>query len=401
MEIKRSDVHIDNEENFNDIHIHEIQRAYARINNDWLLLHYKTSIGLAIFAFLIECVMGGFLMNTDMLTTTPNRFILKFIVVPSGFNFLFIALNTLVMKAKQLSQNQKIYTVSLAFVAICFVLFTVHNAFTATYYIFAIAIMLTAVYASYRLTSVTALTSIVGMVCSELFIKWDKDKTSIYESTLRLNDFLISLFILIALSFVCMVLIRYERKKNEASIQMEIERQHLERSLQVDEMTGIFNRKALHDALKNMEDDAVDNHYILAVVDIDNFKGINDNWGHHLGDRCLIEFAKILKEDCENYNIFRYGGDEFCLLFRNVDMEKAVFTCEQIQLKVKKLHIEEQPTLKLTASFGLASYAGHMNSARLFINADQALYEAKETRNLIRVFTEEPKKAVGAETIHT
>jgi len=253
--------------------------------------------------------------------------------------------------------------------------------------------MMTTIYASYRVTSVTALSSVAALIVSELFIVWDLDKISIFENTVRMGDFFISIFILIAFSVGCMVAIRFEQKKNQASIQMEMERLHLQQILQVDEMTGIFNRKAMHNALKNVEFNATDNSYILAICDIDNFKGINDKWGHHLGDRCLVEFAKILMENCCKYTPFRYGGDEFCLLFCNVSMDEAVSACEKIKAKLGELRFEDYPMLKLTASFGLAAYSDQIDTVRLFVHSDYALYEAKELRDTIRVFQKESKPA--------
>ncbi|MDU6266333.1 MAG: GGDEF domain-containing protein [Anaerocolumna aminovalerica] len=373
-------------EDLDSMYIGSVQEEYTKIDGRWLRLHYKTSVGLVIFSFLVEFAMGMLLINSEMLTTTVNRFFWKFLIIPSGINLICIALEMFIMKSKRFSQNYKIYSVSLIFVCICFVLFTAHSTFVATYYIFAIAIMLTTIYANYRVTSITALTSIIAIVVSELFVRWDVDKISIFQNTHRLNDFMIALFVLITFSIVCMVAIRFEREKNSASIQKEIERKQLQKSVHMDEMTGIYNRKAFHAELKNVEDTTPDRHHILAIVDIDKFKNINDTWGHHVGDRCLIEFAKILKEFNKNITAFRYGGDEFCLLFRGIDMENAKSICEEIQLKVNGLIFEDYPNLKLTASFGLAAISDEVDTVRLFIHADRALYEAKKTRNAIRVF---------------
>ena len=365
--------------------INEIEKEYRRIDNDWLRCHYKISIWMVLFAFMVECIMGVIMMNSDMLTTTIERFIWKFIIIPSTFNFLFIVGNALAMKSKNLSQRVKIYVISLNLVAICFVLFTAHNAFTATYYIFTVSIILTAFYASYRITSITAVASVSALLISELFIQWDTDKISIYESTLRLGDFLIAIAILIAFSIVCMVLIRYEQKKNMASIQLQIERCRLQQSLQVDELTGIMNRKALINAMKEMEE-SDDCNYILAMADIDNFKGINDTWGHPFGDRCLIEFAQILVENSVGAVPYRFGGDEFCLLFHNVEMEEAVSNCKQIQQKLDKIQKEEPSFIKLTVSFGLAAFTDKVDATALLVHSDHALYEAKINRNTICVY---------------
>ncbi|GLC82364.1 GGDEF domain-containing protein [Lacrimispora brassicae] len=377
--------HID-EENLDDMYIRAVQDEYAKIDESWLLLHYKTSVILVVFSLLVEIVMGMILVNSDMLSTTVHRYYIKFLIVPSAVNFICIAVETLIMKSKRFSQNHKVYSVSLIFVGMGFVLFTVHSTFTATYYIFAIAIMLTAIYADYRVTSITALASIASIIISELFMEWDADKVSIFKSTHRMGDFLISLFVLIAFSIACMVVIRFERRKNSAGIEKEIERQLLQQSVHMDEMTGIYNRKAFRDEMKYVEDTASDRSYILAIVDIDRFKNINDTWGHHVGDRCLIEFAKILKEFRSDMTPFRYGGDEFCLLFCDKSMEEAESICGRIQFRVNHLLFEDYPKLMLTASFGLASISEQVDTVRLFIHADRALYEAKKVRNAIRVF---------------
>lgn len=373
-------------ENLNDTYINAIQREYAQIDESWLQLHYKITVGLFVFSFFVEFAMGMLLINSTMVTTTVYIYFLKFFIIPSGINFICIAIDSLIMKSDRISQIRKIYSISLIFVCIDFILFTVHITFAATYFIFAIAIMLTTVYANYWLTSITAAASILAVAVSELFIKWDTDKITVFQSTQRLGDFLISLFVLIAFSIACMVIIRFEQRKNRASIQKEIERQQLQESILMDEMTGIYNRKAFSAELKSIEDHAQSIRYILAVMDIDNFKSINDTWGHHMGDRCLFELAGILKECNTKVTSFRYGGDEFCLLFSDVDMVYAEEVCKEIQDKVNHLNFEGYPTLKLTVSFGLAENSDQMDTMRLFIHADHALYEAKRVRNAIRIF---------------
>jgi diguanylate cyclase (GGDEF)-like protein len=374
------------EEKLDDMYIRAVQDEYTKIDESWLQLHYKTSVILVIFSLLVEIAMGMILVNSDMLTTTVYRYYLKFLIIPSGINFILITIETLIMRSKRFSQNHKIYSVSLIYVGIGFVLFSVHCTFTAAYYIFAIAIMLTAIYADYRVTCVTALASISSIIISELFLEWDKDKISVFENTHRMGDFLISLFVLLAFSIAIMAVIRFERRKNSAGIQKEIERQLLQQSVHMDEMTGVYNRKAFRAEMKYVEDTASDRNYTLAIVDIDKFKDVNDTWGHHVGDRCLIEFAKILKEFCLDMTPFRYGGDEFCLLFCDKSMEEAEAICGEIKTRVNLLCFEDYPTLILTASFGIASISDQVDTVRLFIHADRALYEAKKVRNAIRTF---------------
>ncbi len=64
----------------------------------------------------------------------------------------------------------------------------------------------------------------------------------------------------------------------------------------MDELTGIYNRKALHDAMRDLEDCNPQDNYIFEITGIDIFKNINDSWGHQAGDKCLITFAQLLKK---------------------------------------------------------------------------------------------------------
>lgn len=370
----------------NNLHVEEIRKEYRRIDHDWLLLHYKISVTLVVFAFIVECIMGALVVNTEILTTTVLRYILKYIVIPSGLNTLIVVIGSMIVRSAKVPLTTKIYTVSLTFTFICFVLFAVHSAFVSTYYIFAMAMILTTFYASFQLTGVTAITGLVLLVASELFIHWDQDKLSIFESSQRLVEFLIALFILVGCGMVCMVTIRYEQKKNETGIRKEIEREMLKRKLQMDELTGVFSRKSLHDAMRDIEADQTAHAIIFCIADIDNFKIVNDQFGHHAGDLFLVAFARLLMQYGGASSVYRYGGDEFCLLFCDVDVQAAAEACEKIRQALQAVVFEEFPGLRATASFGLAEYMPNDNAARLFNHADQALYEAKELRNAVCIY---------------
>ena len=256
-------------------HVNEIHKEYTRIDKDWLSLHYKISIAMVLFALAVECIMGIILVHSDMLNTTVPRFLFKFLLVPSGVNALCLAVDRAVVKSDKISQTAKIYTVSIVNTVICFSLFTAHGAFTVTYYVFVTAVILTTVYASSIVTLTTSVTSLVLLVVSELFITWDVDKPSVFQSTLRLGDFLIALFIMFSVSMICLVVVRYEQRKNRASIRIEEERI----VLKIDELTGIYKRRALHDALRDLEDYNPQDNYVFGITDIDKFKNINDTWG--------------------------------------------------------------------------------------------------------------------------
>ena len=374
------------EANPQSLHMEAIRRDLNRIVDEWLHLHFRLTAILVLLCFLIECLLAVFIANSEILTTTIGRYILKFITVPSGIAGICLLAGLALFRAKSLSREVKIYAVSLLFVLICFVYFTAHSAFVATYALFPVAIFLTTTYADYRLTGVVSLMSVVSMVVSELFLHWDLDKVSIFVDSNRLVNFLVAISVLLGCSLISSVTIFYERRKNEVSLRREVERELLKESLQYDELTGVFNRKALHDMLRLLEQQGTSNPIVFGIADIDHFKEVNDHFGHHVGDLCLIEFANALSECFGESSVYRYGGDEFCLILREITVESAVLLSERVQSRLQRMELSEAPSLKPTVSFGFSLLNTEDDASRLFNQADEALYEAKRVRNTIQIY---------------
>lgn len=364
----------------------EIENEYKKIDGKWLRLHFQTSVILVIFAFLIECILGCVLYNMGEINIPIMKYIIKYIMSPLILNVFFIVIGYWAINLSNLTQNCKVYIVSLLFVAICFVFFSVHSIFTSTYLIFTIPVLFTMVYGKYLLTTVTALCSIFVKIFSELFVTWDPDKLNIIDNNIRFANFILSLIILSAFYAVCIVVIYFERQKNAASIKNELERYQLKQRLQKDELTAIHNRTALRNAFQSMQEDTAGNSYIFVMIDIDNFKMINDNLGHDIGDLFLIQLGNILKVNCTDVTPFRFGGDEFCILFKNKGLQNVIEICERIQNDFKEIVVVNDIDLPLTVSFGVAQYSREMMASQLLKNADSALYSSKKVKNTIRIY---------------
>lgn len=365
-----------------------IQKEYTRIDRDWLTFHHLISIGIFLFTLAVEIALGFLIINSDMLTTSVEMYVLKFIAVPSLLNLIIVSSSAIILRAEKISQDTKIYAVSLTTALLCFVIFTVHGAFETTYIVFAAAITLTTVYAQYRVTLIVSGVSVVLLVFSELFIYWDVDKISIFDSTLRMGNFLISLSMLLALSVMTTVGVHYEKRKNNASIQLENNRMQLEKNLRLDELTGISNRRALFESLKDLEDTYRTENHVFLMVDINNFKYINDKFGHPAGDQYLIAFADILKRESEGAIAYRYGGDEFSLIFKNQPLDDVIRTCKKMQAILLDSYFDFAPNSPISASFGLCVFKPTLSITQLLIHADQALYTAKQNKDKVYVYQE-------------
>ncbi len=141
-----------------------------------------------------------------------------------------------------------------------------------------------------------------------------------------------------------------------------------------DYLTGAFNRKKFFDITENLSQ----NYNTVVMMDIDHFKKINDTYGHSKGDLVLKEIVEIIKENIRKDDlIFRWGGEEFLILFKDVDAQTAF----NIIQKIKNLiETHDFDGIKVTASFGIKECKEKITEKDLIL-VDKALYKAKEKRN--------------------
>ncbi len=150
-----------------------------------------------------------------------------------------------------------------------------------------------------------------------------------------------------------------------------------------DPLTNLYNRRYLQEQLVNAIKLSDRHHYSTAVVliDLDYFKAVNDQFGHSMGDKVLVELGRLLVANIRGSDFAcRYGGEEFCVVLCDVDL---AFACQRIELILSQFHalVVEESGMKikeLTFSAGVATYPQHGKTPEMLISAaDSALYKAK------------------------
>lgn len=158
-----------------------------------------------------------------------------------------------------------------------------------------------------------------------------------------------------------------------------------------DELTGLNNRREFMARGENLLAHCLRQQQDCAVImaDLDHFKQINDEHGHHVGDMALRSFAKIFRKELRNFDLAgRLGGEEFAAILPETTLEKAMEVAERLRRAVARfdMPVLAEGSLRLTVSLGLSGVkAGESaNLDALLRQADQALYEAKRTgRNAV------------------
>lgn len=194
-------------------------------------------------------------------------------------------------------------------------------------------------------------------ITPELFIQM------IAKSTIQ-GSLVIAGIIYMIFSTVVILLVRLYRLNKELSSLASM-----------DSLTGLFNRRAFIDNAKNM---IVSNNLPLSVLmlDLDNFKKINDAYGHNVGDTVLKFCSHTLQDGLKQHGIIgRLGGEEFAVILPRTDSKQALAVAEKLRFAVETINVH--PDIRLSISIGVATSSHIANIESLLVSADKALYDAK------------------------
>ena len=179
-----------------------------------------------------------------------------------------------------------------------------------------------------------------------------------------------------------------------SAVQLRAERLRLLRSLMTrDSMTGLYNHSTTTELInKNLAQAHRDNsQHAMAMIDIDHFKHVNDTHGHLAGDQVIITLARLLKSRLRLSDIIgRYGGEEFVVLLKGINAEKAATLIDSLREDFALIDFHTgEVRFRCTFSAGISSFPSQPSTEPLRLSADQALYRAKhQGRNQVVISTE-------------
>lgn len=168
-----------------------------------------------------------------------------------------------------------------------------------------------------------------------------------------------------------------------------------------DSLTGLYNRRKFHNDLHQelSRNQRYDRPLSLAVMDVDDFKQINDTYGHNEGDRALRLIGRILRSTRRKTDTaYRVGGEEFVLMLPETTADEAVTVVKRIQASLAEtcLYTEDGDAVTITMSVGIAQFDGRESERELFNRADTAMYTVKQKgKGGLVVASETPAEAVA------
>ncbi len=174
-------------------------------------------------------------------------------------------------------------------------------------------------------------------------------------------------------------MLRERLTKSNQQLQLALHK--IEELVIQDELTGLYNRRHLFDMLDKQR--AIANRegtpFVLAFIDLDHFKKINDQYGHAVGDKVLRQFSDLLQESVREIDLVaRYGGEEFVLLLNGVGIDTAEQVLERIRTSVERMRVSSE-MIALTISVGITEYIALEAGEVTLERADKLLYAAKQS----------------------
>ncbi len=347
--------------------------------NHWryLLMHINLSI-LLLMPF-VELGMFSYLNSQGMVYCTPAEYLQSYVLLPLCLNLAAVLTGYLLLRYSRIRPEYKDGIPVLVLSALCFCIMYVHSVFVVTLSIFTVPVVVSGMFGRKRITNVVAIFNLCLLVLGA----WLPKASQQVEDRLYASNFFLAILIFLVTYFLTLVVIAHNCSREDNLRKSNLEQKRLQQDLLMDGLTGIYNRAAYEKFLEEFRrrfHTGEMRAFSLAMVDIDDFKAINDTYGHMNGDQVLQRLSRLFLEELKETGgkVFRYGGEEFVVLFPEADLWEARLQMERILKRFRALSFDFDPTKKISFSCGIKSCETPADEEKnLLALADEAMYQAK------------------------
>lgn len=258
--------------------------------------------------------------------------------------------------------------------AVSLVISIFHREFIVTSGTFLFPMMLSSMFNNKKLVIKTFIISAVSLTATMTVSLIEKS----VGLTNMMNYFAMYGFLVISF-FACYVSIKFSELNFKTIEKQSRVNNKLQNIILLDPMTELYNHRTFYDKLEDFIEEYHNESFdfCLALIDIDNFKHVNDLYGHDCGDIVLKTLANIMKDSCDDYDMaFRYGGEEFAIIFGGKTLEES---CQILSYISNVFSRQTFPftTRTITFSSGVSEYDGTLDREHFFNSVDKLLYKAK------------------------
>ena len=323
-----------------------------------------------IIAYVIYVYMGKYPLSFGC------PYLWHSLLIPAAINFGAHITARLIGKSEKFANDEKNTSLIYATLVTTSVVSLVHRDFIIAASAFIFPMMLSANFNSRKLLKHSLVASVISLTATTLIL-WAENKINAANA--------VNLSALYAFSIISylsgIININYSNRSTEIITTQAKENSILEETLKKDPMTELFNHRMFYNHLESSIEKYHSENLLfsLAMLDVDDFKSVNDTYGHDNGDKVLKTLATVISEYCAaNETAFRYGGEEFAILFVGKTSNQANSTMKKI-LQDFRQRKYSFTTNKITFSCGVVQYDGKLTKDEFFAVADSAMYTAKKS----------------------
>lgn len=324
-----------------------------------------------IVAYILYVVSG----TCELSLTCP--YLWHSLVIPSAVNFIAHIVARCICKSKKYTDNRKNSVLIYATMVTTTVVSVVHRDFIIAACAFIFPMMLSSAKFNDRNLLKHSLFISLASITLTTLVLYAENKIGVANAV---N--ITALYAFAIISYLSGTInINYSNRSNEIIKTQAMQNTMLEQFLQQDTMTGLYNHKMFYSQLEEYIEkyNREKINFCLAVIDVDDFKTINDTYGHDNGDKVLTALANIMNEFCAHEDLaFRYGGEEFAIIFVNKNLSQANSAMKSIlsSFQQQKYSFTKK---SITFSCGLVQFNDSFNKDSFFSTADAAMYKAKKS----------------------
>lgn len=355
------------------------QMLRAKFRSQLTNVHALTVITVSLFEIIGYIIL---VLNGVETFSLDNLYLWYAVVFPNIANTITHLVARKIVNSPKVSHQRKNETIILAALITSFIVAVIHKEYLVTSCAFIFPLILSAMFNDRKLLVASFITSI--FILMSVGVAFYLDKTI----DLKISIGLFVLFGFSLVAFLCGIISINFSEQNSATIDSQAEQNDILMQVVLrDQMTGLYNHNSFDTQLeKQINGFTGEEPLHLAMLDIDDFKKVNDTYGHDCGDDVLIRFAKTLKIYCEeNDTAYRYGGEEFAVIFNGKSLDEAKAILEKVLKDISsyKFDFTDKP---ITFSAGLVTYNKELTQDDFFEKADKTLYKAKrEGKNRVLI----------------
>lgn len=348
------------------------QQTLIKNYRDKLLNLHLVTVAIVSFCELLAYLI--FLWRGVYTLSFTCSYLWLYVVLPIVLNFGAHIVARKIVKRDTASHEVKNAAVVYATLVTAVLVSVLHREFTVTACAFVFPMILSALFSDRKLLTGSLVVSVLCVVLT-LAIR-------LTEQTLDLDYVItgLALFGFLAVSYLSGSIVIENSELNLFVIENQaMTNTRLRNKIKKDPMTNLYNHKMFFTELEAVIADCETSgkSFCLSMFDIDDFKKINDKHGHDGGDEALLALSKVIRRNCTNSEIpFRYGGEEFAILFKQKTKEEAYAVMEKILREFSSIRFKliDRP---LTFSCGIGVFSPGMTKEEMFDAADDGMYQAK------------------------